>query len=76
MIALELAPIMLVGARRRRGDRRRVAIIGVPDGVRGIPLVVPLAVTAGLLAGTALLGLAAGAVSARIALRGSPVTPV
>ena len=53
-----------------------MSIVGVPDGVRGIPLVIPVAVTGGLLAGTALLGLAAGVVSARIALRASPLRPV
>ena len=47
---------------------------GVPNGVRGIPLVVPAAVIGGLLAGTVALGLAAGAVTARLALRASPAS--
>ena len=75
MIVLELAPVMLV-ALVAGAAIAAVSIVGVPDGVRGIPLVVPAAITGGLLAGTVLLGLAAGAVSARIALRGSPVRPV
>jgi putative ABC transport system permease protein len=49
-----------------------VSINGVPDGVRGMPLVVPAAIVGGLLAGAAILALAAGAVTARIALRASP----
>ena len=75
MIVLELAPVMLV-ALVAGAVTAAVSVAGVPDGVRGIPLVIPVAVTGGLLAGTALLGLAAGAVSARIALRGSPLRPV
>jgi hypothetical protein len=45
--------------------------MGVPKGARGIPLVVPVAATAGLL-GAVLLGLAAGTVAARLAARASP----
>ena len=37
-----------------------------------MPLAVPVAITAGLLGGAALLALAAGAVTARFALRASP----
>ena len=42
MIALELAPTMLVGLVAGAAVAG-LAIIGVPDGVRGIPLVVPAA---------------------------------
>jgi hypothetical protein len=44
------------------------------DGVRGIPLVVPAAVVTGLTGGAALHGVAAGAVTARLALRASAVS--
>jgi putative ABC transport system permease protein len=73
MVALELAPIVVV-ALVAGVAIAALALIGVPDGVRGIPLVVPGAVVAGLLAGTVALGLAAGAVTARIALRASPAS--
>jgi hypothetical protein len=49
-----------------------VSIDGVSDGVRGIPLVVPTTVAGCLRAGAAVLGLAAAAITARIALRASP----
>ena len=71
MVALELAPTMLVGLIAGAAIAG-LAILGVPDGVRGIPLVVPAAIAAGLLAGTAVLALATGAVTTRLALRASP----
>ena len=71
MIALELAPVMLVGVAAGAAIAG-LAILGVPDGVRGIPLVVPAAVAAGLLAGILILAVATGAVSTRLALRASP----
>ena len=49
-------------------------MIGVPNGVRGIPLIVPVAAVGGLLMGTVGLGLATGAVAARLALRASPAS--
>jgi putative ABC transport system permease protein len=49
-----------------------VSINAVPDGVRGIPLVVPATVVGGLVAGAAVLGLAAAAITTRIALSASP----
>ena len=49
-------------------------MIGVPNGIRGIPLVVPVAAVGGLLMGTVGLGLATGAVAARLALRASPAS--
>jgi hypothetical protein len=49
-----------------------VSVMGVPHGVRGIPLIVPAAVAGSLAAGAAALGLAPGAVTTRLALRASP----
>ena len=74
MVALELAPVVLV-ALLAGAAIAGVAIMGVPNGVRGIPLSVPAALAGGLAAGAALLGLAAGAVTARLALRTSPAWP-
>ena len=71
MVAMELIPIMLV-ALIAGSAMAAFAIMGVPDGARGVPLVVPIAVAGGLIAGTAALGLAAGALMARVALRSSP----
>ena len=70
-VALELAPAMLVGVAAGAAVAG-LAIFGVPDGVRGIPLVVPAAVMSGLLAGILILAVATGAVSTRLALRASP----
>lgn len=46
--------------------------LGVPHGVTGIPLSVPVALAASALGAVALLTLAAGAVAARLALRVPP----
>jgi putative ABC transport system permease protein len=73
MIALELALTILVGL-LAGASVAAFAVMGVAKGTRGIPLVVPVAATAGLLVGAALLGLAAGAVAARLAVRASPAT--
>ena len=73
MIALELAPTVTV-ALLAGAAIAVLAVIGVPEGVRGIPLVVPAAITAALLAGSAVLALAAGVVTARIALRATPAS--
>jgi len=71
MIALELAPV--VAAALAIGVAiAAVSVMGVPQGVRGIDLVVPVAGAGGLLAGTVALALAAGLVTARIALRATP----
>ena len=70
MIALELAPIVVVALLAGAGVAA-LAVMGVPEGVRGIPLVVPATVVA-LAAGAAALALAAGAVTARMALRATP----
>jgi putative ABC transport system permease protein len=71
MIALELAPTVLVALAAGAGVVA-VAVMGVPRGVAGIDLVVPGTLFAALAGGAALLGLAAGAASGRLALRASP----
>jgi putative ABC transport system permease protein len=71
MIALELVPTIAVALLAGFG-LAAVSVMGVPRGVTGIPLVVPVAITGALGAGSALLGLVAGGVSARLALRASP----
>jgi hypothetical protein len=71
MIALELAPTVLVALAAGAGVVA-IAVVGVPRGVDGIDLVVPGALLAAMAGGATALGLAAGAVSARFALRASP----
>ena len=71
MIALELAPVV-VTALAAGVAIAAVSVMGVPQGVRGIGLVVPVAGAGALVAGTAALALAAGLVTARIALRATP----
>ena len=73
MIALELVPVMLV-ALAAGAAITGLALLGVPEGARGIPLIVPVVLAGGLLAGTVALGLAAGAVTARLALRATPAS--
>jgi putative ABC transport system permease protein len=73
MVALELA-VVLLAAVAAGAAVAGIAIHGVPDGVRGIPLVIPPELAAGLPAGAALLGLLAAAVTARLALRATPAT--
>ena len=67
MVALELAPIVVVGL-AAGGAVAAVSLFGVPDGVRGIPVALSATLVGGLAAGAALLGLAAGAVTARKAV--------
>ena len=71
MVALELAPIVAVGL-AAGAVVAAIAVMGVPEGVRGIELTVSATLVAGLAAGAALLGLAAGAVTARKAIRVTP----
>ena len=71
MVALELAPIVGVGLLAGAAVAA-VAVMGVPEGARGISLDVSATLVAGLTAGAALLGLAAGAVTARKAIRVTP----
>jgi putative ABC transport system permease protein len=73
MIALELAPIVATALAVGLVIAAASAM-GVPQGVRGIVLIVPLAGAGALLAGTAALALAAGLVTARIALRATPAS--
>ena len=71
MVALELAPVV-VTALAAGVAIAAVSVMGVPQGVRGIALVVPVAGAGVLVAGTVALALAAGLVTARIALRATP----
>ena len=71
MLALELVPTLLV-ALLAGTVIAAVAMVGVPDGVRGIPIVVPVVLAGGLGAGAVALALAAGGVAVRIALRVTP----
>ena len=72
MVALEFAPVVLVGLVAGAAVAA-VSVMGVPEGVRGIELSVSATLVAGLTAGAALLGLAAAAVTARKAIRVSPL---
>ena len=49
-----------------------VAVAGVPRGITGVPLDVPLPLIGALGTGAAMLGLLAAAVTTRLALRASP----
>jgi putative ABC transport system permease protein len=71
MIALELGPTVLA-ALAAGAAVVAVAVMGVPRGVDGIDLVVPGTLVAAIAGGAAALGLAAGAVSAHLALRAGP----
>ena len=71
MLALELVPTLLV-ALLAGTVIAGAAMVGVPDGVRGIPIVVPAVLAGGLCVGAAALALAAGGVAVRIALRVTP----
>ena len=70
-VALELAPIVAVGL-AAGAVVAAIAVMGVPEGVRGIELTVSATLVAGLAAGATLLGLAAAAVTARKAIRVTP----
>ena len=71
MAALEMLPTLAVGV-IAGAVVVAVAVAGVPRGVTGVPLDVPATLIGGLLAGTAVLGLLAGVVTSRLALRASP----
>ena len=71
MAALEMLPTIAVAVAAGAAVVA-VAVAGVPRSVSGVPLEVPLTLTAGLLGGAALLGLLAGVVTSRLALRSSP----
>ena len=72
MIVLEMLPTVVV-ALGAGAAIVAVAVAGVPRGLTGFPLVVPLELVAGLAAGAVVLGLLAAAVTTRLALRASPV---
>src|SRR3954452_22117350 len=71
MVTLEMLPTV-IAALGAGAAIVAVAVAGVPRGLTGFPLVVPLEVTGGLAAGAAVLGLLAATVTARLALRSSP----
>jgi putative ABC transport system permease protein len=71
MVMLEMLPTV-IAALGAGAAIVAVAVAGVPRGLTGFPLDVPLELTAGLAAGAAVLGLLAAAVTTRLALRASP----
>ena len=71
MVTLEMLPTV-IAALGAGAAIVAVAVAGVPRGLTGFPLVVPLELTGGLAAGAAVLGLLAAAVTTRLALRASP----
>ena len=71
MVTLEMLPTVIT-ALGAGAAIVAIAVAGVPRGLTGFPLVVPLELTGGLAAGAAILGLLAAAVTTRLALRASP----
>ena len=71
MVTLEMLPTV-VAALGAGAAIVAIAVAGVPRGLTGFPLDVPLTLTGGLAAGAAVLGLLAAAVTTRLALRASP----
>ena len=71
MIMLELIPTTLA-ATIAGAVVVGLSVMGVPDGVTGVPLSVPVLLAGGALAAVAVLTLGAGAVTARLALRVPP----
>jgi putative ABC transport system permease protein len=72
MVVLEMLPTV-IAALGAGAAIVAVAVAGVPRGLTGVPLTVPVELTGGLVGAAALLGLLAAAVTARLALRASPV---
>jgi putative ABC transport system permease protein len=70
-VALETLPTVLV-ALGAGAAIVAISVHGVPDGLTGIPLTIPLTLVAGISAGAAALGLLAALVSTRLALRATP----
>jgi len=70
-VALEMAPTILA-ALAAGGAIVAVAVAGVPRSLTGVPIAVPVGMTAGLVGGAIALGLMAAVVTARLALRASP----
>jgi putative ABC transport system permease protein len=71
MMALEMLPTVAVGLGAGAAIVA-IAVSGVPKGVTGFPLVVPLELVVGLGAGAMVLGLLAVVVTTRLAQRVSP----
>jgi putative ABC transport system permease protein len=71
MVMLEMAPTVIT-ALGAGATIVAVAVMGVPRGVTGFPLAVPLELAGGLAAGALVLGLLAAGVTTRLALRASP----
>ena len=71
MVTLEMLPTVIT-ALGAGAAIVAIAVAGVPRGLTGFPLVVPLELTGGLAVGAAILGLLAAAVTTRLALRASP----
>jgi putative ABC transport system permease protein len=71
MVALEMLPTVAVGLGAGAAIVA-IAVSGVPEGLTGFPLVVPLDLVLGLAAGAVLLGLLAAVVTTRLARRVSP----
>jgi putative ABC transport system permease protein len=67
MIVAELVPTV-AAALIAGGGIVALSLYGVPKGVSGVGLTVPVPAVAGILGGAALLGIAAGAVTGRLAL--------
>ena len=70
-VALETLPTVLV-ALGAGAAIVATTVHGVPQGLTGVPLSIPLALIAALTTGAAALGLLAALVSTRLALRTSP----
>src|SRR4051812_16542811 len=71
MVTLEMLPTA-VSALGAGAAIVAIAVAGVPRGLTGFPLTVPVQLVGGLAAGAAILGLLAAAVTTRLALRASP----
>ncbi len=71
MIVLEMVPTVLV-ALGAGAAVVAVSVYGIPSGLTGVPLAVPVPLVAGITVGAAVLGLLAALVATRIALRTSP----
>jgi putative ABC transport system permease protein len=72
MVTLEMLPTIIT-ALGAGAAIVAVAAAGVPRGLTGFPLVVPLELVGGLAAGAAVLGLLAAALTTQLALRASPI---
>jgi putative ABC transport system permease protein len=72
MVTLEMLPTVIT-ALAAGAAIVAVAVAGVPRGITGVPLDVPLPLIGALMAGATVLGVLAAAVTTRLALRASPV---